>query len=52
VLTAWLTTPINENTFEPMLASQARQDQENLLGEVIAWRAVLLSYQANRPLAE
>jgi len=34
-----------EDGSDPVLTSQARQDQENLLGEVLGFRAFLLSFQ-------
>jgi LuxR family maltose regulon positive regulatory protein len=44
-LTASLTGHSLENVSESLLAPQSRQDQENLLGEVIGFRAFLLSFQ-------
>ena len=42
-LTASLTTQTHEDASHTMLTPQARQEQENLLGEVIAFRAFLRS---------
>jgi len=44
-LTASLTTQTQTNGLSSTLTPQARQEQENLLGEVIAFRAILQSYQ-------
>ncbi len=40
-LTTSLTRQNDEDSSDPMLVLQSRQEQENLLGEVIAWRAAL-----------
>ena len=47
MLTASLTPQTCEETSPTMLTPQARQEQENLLGEVIAHRATLCSYQGD-----
>ena|GEM_PF-1431262 len=39
-----LTTQMHENGSSTILTSPTRQEQENLLGGVIAWRAFLLSF--------
>ncbi|HEX3642713.1 MAG TPA: AAA family ATPase, partial [Ktedonobacteraceae bacterium] len=44
-LTALLKTQISEDASRIGPISQRRQEQENLLGEVIAWRALLLNLQ-------
>jgi len=44
-LTASLTTQTGEDASYPMLSSQVRQEQENLLGDVIACRAFLESFK-------
>jgi LuxR family maltose regulon positive regulatory protein len=42
-LTASLDTQTSEQAFPPMLALQERQEQQNLLGEILAWYAMLQS---------
>jgi hypothetical protein len=42
-LTASLDTQTSEQAFSPMLALQERQEKQNLLGEVLAWHAMLQS---------
>jgi hypothetical protein len=62
MLQAWLdaaeealTTPFisqtNETVSQPMLISQAQQDQKNLLGMVIAFRALLRCFEADGEVA-
>ncbi len=55
-LTASLTRPTHEDVSDPTFTLQARQEQENLLGEVIVFRAIVRSYredgQAALPLCQ
>jgi LuxR family maltose regulon positive regulatory protein len=44
-LTVSLTTQTDEDASSPMLSPQARQEQENLLGDLIACRAFLESFK-------
>jgi len=44
-LTVSLTTLTHQDISPPMLTPQARQEQENLLGEVMAWHAIVQSHQ-------
>lgn len=44
-LTASLSTLTHESTSPPMLVSQAKREQENLLGAVFGYRAFLQSFQ-------
>jgi LuxR family maltose regulon positive regulatory protein len=48
-LTDSLTRYVDEDISDQTLTLQERQDQENLLGEVISFRAYLLSFQENGP---
>jgi LuxR family maltose regulon positive regulatory protein len=41
----WLISQTQEQVFDPILASQAWQNQENVLGEVIGWHALLRSIE-------
>ncbi|HEX3642220.1 MAG TPA: LuxR family transcriptional regulator, partial [Ktedonobacteraceae bacterium] len=42
---AKLKTQISDDVSPPILTSQARQEQEDLLGEMIAWHAYMKSFQ-------
>lgn len=47
VLTASLTEHLHEDGSQLVLEEKVRQEQENLLGEVIAWRAFLQGFREN-----
>jgi LuxR family maltose regulon positive regulatory protein len=50
-LTASLSKQISESTISPMLTPEAQREQEDLLGEVITWRAYLQSFSENGEIA-
>ncbi len=50
-LTASLTAQVPQNALLTSLASEVQQDQVNLLGEIIAWHALLRSYQEDGPVS-
>jgi LuxR family maltose regulon positive regulatory protein len=50
-LNASLTGQVYKDSLQPILMPQERREQENLLGEVIAFRALLKSFQGKDELA-
>jgi LuxR family maltose regulon positive regulatory protein len=48
-LTTSLTRHVSTDTSHPIATPQAQQEEENLLGEIIAFRALLKSYEEDGP---